>query len=253
MTLNEFIDQIIAMTPAEFVEYIEKKPRLGSDDDRQSTWKGIAQYFETQARTLAHAGGQTEQALELATISINLFRRLAKEAHSDYWRKAHLRSEMSVRGGMIGSIEPIAGHPILDPEILQDLFLSSTGFELKTVSQAREQLATMKTTAVTDRAAIRGRMTLIRPLIAEGVFPRNEELRAWEEALFGHPDSDMSRGKPSSAKPIVSESRLAEFNRGAAPAICPHCSGELRAWEPTLTQQTCPSCGLEIRLRASAG
>ena len=253
MTLNEFIDQIIAMTPAEFVQYIDKRPRLGSDDDRQSTWKGIAQYFETQARTLAYAGGQTEQALELATISINLFRRLAKEAHSDYWRKAHLSSEMSVRCGMISYIEPITGHPILDPEILQDLFLSTTGFELKSVSQAREQLATRRATDIESDARLNGRMTLIRPLIAEGIFPRNDELRAWEEAIFGQPDSATSRSKPSSAKPIVSASHLAEFNRGSAPAICPHCAGELRAWEPALTQQTCPSCGLEIRLRASAG
>ena len=143
MTLNEFIDQIIAMTPAEFVEYIDKRPRLGSDDDRQSTWKGIAQYFETQARTLAYAGGQTEQALELATISINLFRRLAKETYSDYWREAHLDSEMSVRCGMIRTIEPIVGHPILDPEILQELFLASANFALRAFPQCQIRRTTL--------------------------------------------------------------------------------------------------------------
>ena len=254
MTARDFIDFIIGMTPAEVVSYLDGRPRLASDDDRQSLWKGIADYFETRARTLAYAGENISLTLELATLSINLHQRLAKEAHSEYWRDSHLDSEMSVCCGMISYLSPLAGHPVLDPGLLEELFLASANFALQSFPQCQTRRAALRDADYTTFIRLRERMSMLRSLIADGVFPRNEELRAWEEALFGQkPEPTRGRGEHSLAKPIVSESRLAEFNRGAAPVLCPHCSGELRSWEPTLTQQTCSSCGLEIRLRASAG
>jgi hypothetical protein len=177
--MNTSPESLLALPVGQILLFVQQREET-INPSCDFNWHCIAEV----AASKAIASGSSDQQTPLlwATISVTIYDRLAQTSEMES-RQIFERDSMTVRSNMILLFGPRHGHPILEPALLENWFLSQAGVTVEMISPLVEHWERLPTMDQFGLFELKHRFDVISVLLSKGVFRQSDKLKQWEQAL----------------------------------------------------------------------
>jgi len=150
-------------------------PLCYSGGMRDLEWQDVAEF--ASSRAVCDSRLDAKEAIEWATVAVLVFDRLTEVCQVN---SAHYEFDgMSLRAGMVRDYGPEAGHPVLDPALVENWFFRRLKVSLEEAVALWANVAQLPTEVFLRLASLKDRLRVIRPVFLKGLIRRKDDLAKW--------------------------------------------------------------------------